>query len=81
MPHAFAGHLALQLCHLVLGLAEKAGVLDLLPIMRILRDSEFSGGILPDHVPESPGDPGKLQGYAFAYGYIKGLINSVYAEA
>ena len=56
------------------------GVLDLFPIMRILRDSGFSGGILPDHVPGSPGDPGKLQGYAFAYGYIKGLINAVNAE-
>ncbi len=56
------------------------GVLDLLPIMRILRDSGFSGGILPDHVPASPGDPGKVQGYAFAYGYIKGLISSVNAE-
>ncbi len=56
------------------------GVIDLFPIMRILRDSGFSGGILPDHVPQSPGDPGKLQGYAFAYGYIKGLINSVNAE-
>jgi mannonate dehydratase len=56
------------------------GVLDLLPILRILRDSGFPGGILPDHVPASPGDPGKLQGYAFAYGYLKGLINAVNAE-
>jgi mannonate dehydratase len=56
------------------------GVLDLLPIMRILRDSGYPGGILPDHVPESPGDPGKLQGYAFAYGYLNGLIQSVNAE-
>ena len=56
------------------------GVLDLVAIMRILRDSGYSGGILPDHVPASPGDPGKLQGYAFAYGYLKGLIDSVNAE-
>lgn len=56
------------------------GVLDLLAIMRILRDSGYSGGILPDHVPASPGDPGKLQGYAFAYGYLKGLINAVNSE-
>jgi len=55
-------------------------VLDLVAIMRILRDSGYSGGILPDHVPASPGDPGKLQGYAFAYGYLKGLIDSVNAE-
>lgn len=56
------------------------GVLDFFPIMRILRDSGFSGGILPDHIPASPGDPGKLQGYAFAYGYLKGLINAVNSE-
>ena len=56
------------------------GVLDFLPIMRTLRDSGFSGGILPDHIPASPGDPGKLQGYAFAYGYFKGLINAVNSE-
>jgi mannonate dehydratase len=46
-----------------------------------LRDAGFSGGILPDHVPASPGDPGKLQGYAFAYGYIKALINAANSEA
>lgn len=56
------------------------GVLDFFPIMRILRDSGFSGGILPDHIPASPGDPGKLQGYAFAYGYFKALINAVNSE-
>ncbi len=56
------------------------GVLDFFRIMRILRDSGFSGGILPDHIPASPGDPGKLQGYAFAYGYLKGLINAVNSE-
>jgi mannonate dehydratase len=57
------------------------GVLDLFPIIRILRDSGFSGGILPDHVPGSPGDPGKLQGYAFAYGYIKALLQAANSEA
>ena len=56
------------------------GVLDLFPIIRILRDSGFQGGILPDHVPASPGDPGKLQGYAFAYGYIKALIQAANSE-
>jgi mannonate dehydratase len=56
------------------------GVLDLMAIIRILRDSGFAGGILPDHVPDSPGDPGKLQGYAFAYGYLKGLIHAANSE-
>ncbi|HEV2275880.1 MAG TPA: mannonate dehydratase [Acidobacteriaceae bacterium] len=56
------------------------GVLDLFRIMRILRDSGYLGGILPDHMPAHPGDPGKLQAYAFGYGYIHALINGVNSE-
>jgi mannonate dehydratase len=56
------------------------GVLDFFRIIRILRDSGFSGGILPDHMPSSPGDPGKLQAYAFGYGYLKALINAANSE-
>lgn len=56
------------------------GVLDFFKIIRILRDSEFSGGILPDHMPSSPGDPGKLQAYAFGYGYLKALIKAANSE-
>lgn len=56
------------------------GVLDFMSILRILRDAGFAGGILPDHVPASPGDPGKLQGYAFAYGYLKALIHAANSE-
>jgi mannonate dehydratase len=56
------------------------GVLDLFKIMRILRDAGYEGGILPDHMPSHPGDPGKLQAYAFGYGYIQALINGVNSE-
>lgn len=56
------------------------GVLDLFRIMRILRDAGYAGGILPDHMPSHPGDPGKLQAYAFGYGYIHALINGVNSE-
>jgi mannonate dehydratase len=56
------------------------GVLDFFKIIRILRDSGFSGGILPDHMPASPGDPGKLQAYAFGYGYLRALINAANSE-
>jgi hypothetical protein len=35
---------------------------------------------LPDHMPHHPGDPGKLQAYAFGYGYINGLINAANSE-
>jgi mannonate dehydratase len=56
------------------------GVLDLFRIVRILRDTGFSGGILPDHMPSSPGDPKKLQAFAFGYGYLHALINAANSE-
>ena len=56
------------------------GDVDFLKVMRILRDSQFSGSICPDHVPSHPDDPGGLQAFAFAYGYIKGLIQAVSGE-
>jgi len=31
-------------------------------------------------VPASPSDPGMLQGYAFAYGYLKALIQAANSE-
>jgi mannonate dehydratase len=57
------------------------GEMDFLKIMRILRDSEFSLSICPDHMPSHPDDPGKLQAYAFGYGYINALIHAVNSEA
>jgi mannonate dehydratase len=48
--------------------------------MRILRDTQFSHAILPDHMPSHPDDPGKLQAYAFGYGYIHALIQAVNSE-
>jgi mannonate dehydratase len=56
------------------------GEMDFLEIMRILRDVQFSFSICPDHMPSHPGDPGKLQAYAFGYGYINALIHAVNAE-
>jgi mannonate dehydratase len=56
------------------------GEMDFLKIMRILRDSQFSMSICPDHMPGHPDDPGKLQAFAFGYGYIKALIHAVNSE-
>jgi mannonate dehydratase len=56
------------------------GVIDFFKIMRIFRDTGYEGSFLPDHMPSSPGDPGKLQAYAFGYGYIHALIHSVNSE-
>jgi mannonate dehydratase len=36
--------------------------------------------LMPDHVPTVAGDPRGLQGFAYAFGYIKALIAAVEAE-
>src|SRR5215831_12746866 len=56
------------------------GEMDFLKIMRILRDSPFNMSICPDHMPTHAEDPGRLQAYAFGYGYIKALIHAVNSE-
>jgi mannonate dehydratase len=56
------------------------GEMDFLKIMRILRDSDFSMSICPDHMPSHPDDPGKLQAFAYGTGYIKALIHAVTSE-
>ena len=56
------------------------GEMDFFRIMRVLRDVRFDGSILPDHMPQHPDDPGKMQSYAFGYGYIKALIQAVNSE-
>jgi mannonate dehydratase len=49
--------------------------------MCVSREVGYDGMIMPDHVPTVDGDPDKLQGFAFAFGYIKALIAAVRAEA
>ena len=54
--------------------------MDFFQIMRVLRDVQFSGSILPDHMPHHPDDPKSLQSFAFGYGYLKALIQAVNSE-
>jgi mannonate dehydratase len=35
--------------------------------------------VMPDHVPTQAEDPDQFQGFAFAFGYIKALVEAVYA--
>jgi mannonate dehydratase len=57
------------------------GDINLLNCMRVLRDTGWSGTLLPDHVPSHPDDPGGLQGFAHAYGYMEGLLRATRDEA
>jgi mannonate dehydratase len=56
------------------------GAMDFSKIVRILRNTQFSGSICPDHMPSHPDDPGGFQAFAFGYGYIKALIQPVNSE-
>jgi mannonate dehydratase len=41
------------------------------------RDVGYPYMLMPDHVPVAPNDPNGLQSFAFCYGYIRGLIQSL----
>ena len=61
------------------------GDTDMVEAMRAYRDIGFDGPIRPDHAPtmegESNDNPGyMIRGKLFAIGYMKGLIDAVYAE-
>ena len=57
------------------------GDMDFYRIIKILRDVQYPWSILPDHMPNHPDDKGKLQAFAFCYGYMKALIQAANAEA
>ena len=57
------------------------GDVDMLKAMRVYKEVGYDGMMMPDHVPTIEGDTGNLQGFAFAFGYIKALIAAVAAEA
>jgi mannonate dehydratase len=53
------------------------GDVDMLKAMRVYKEVGYDGMMMPDHVPRIEGDAGDAQGFAFAIGYIKGLIAAV----
>jgi mannonate dehydratase len=57
------------------------GDLDMFNILRTLRQVDYSGMLMPDHIPTHSDDRDGRQGLAFAFGYTKGLIQAVYAES
>jgi mannonate dehydratase len=57
------------------------GDVDMLKAMRVYREVGYDGMMMPDHVPTVEGDVNRLQGFAFAFGYIKALIAAVSAES
>lgn len=54
-----------------------AGDVDMLHALRVYKEVGYDGMIMPDHVPVIPGDVDGRQAFAFAFGYIRGLMQAV----
>jgi mannonate dehydratase len=54
------------------------GYADMYKILKALKDVDFDGVIIADHIPEMVYGP--QTGTAFSIGYMKGLVERVIAE-
>lgn len=55
------------------------GYMDMYKVMKALRDVDFNGVLIADHIPQMTDDP--RVGAAFSIGYMKALVERVNAEA
>ena len=53
------------------------GDVDMVAVARVLRDRGYRGMLMPDHVPHHDDDPKGMQAFAYAQGYIKGVIQAL----
>jgi mannonate dehydratase len=53
------------------------GDLDMIRVLRTLKEVGYSYMVMPDHMPTHVDDPGSHQAFAFGYGYIKAGIQAV----
>ncbi|HUS04877.1 MAG TPA: mannonate dehydratase [Bryobacteraceae bacterium] len=53
------------------------GDVNFVKAIQVYKEIGYPYLLMPDHVPVSPADPGGLQSFAFAYGYIRALIQAV----
>jgi mannonate dehydratase len=55
------------------------GDLNFPQVIRTYKEVGYDGMLMPDHVPHVDGDTGGQQAFAYCYGYIRALIQQVYA--
>ncbi len=53
------------------------GDVNFVQAIQVYREVGYPYLLMPDHVPVAPNDPNGLQSFAFAYGYIRALIQAV----
>ena len=52
------------------------GDVDMVEALRVYKEVGYDGMLMPDHVPIIEGDEGGRQAFAFAFGYIRGLMQA-----
>lgn len=57
------------------------GDVDMPRALRVYRDVGYDGMIMPDHVPQIAGDERGQKAFAFCFGYIQALLQTLRAEA
>ena len=53
------------------------GDIDFVQAIKVYREVGYPYLLMPDHVPQAPGDTNGLQSFAFCYGYIRALIQAL----
>lgn len=53
------------------------GDIDFVQAIKVYREIGYQYLLMPDHVPQAPGDANGLQSFAFCYGYIRALIRAL----
>jgi len=53
------------------------GDIDFVKAIKVYREVNYPYMLMPDHVPVAPNDQDSLQSFAFCYGYIRALIQSL----
>jgi mannonate dehydratase len=51
--------------------------MDMVAVMRTLKQVGYQHMVMPDHLPRHDDDPRGDQAFAYAYGYIKALLQAV----
>jgi mannonate dehydratase len=51
--------------------------MDMVAVMRTLKQVGYPYMVMPDHLPRHADDPQGDQAFAFGYGYIKALLQAV----
>ncbi len=56
------------------------GDMDFYQVLKVLRDVDYPYLVMPDHVPHHPAPGSSNEAFAFAYGYIKALLQAIDGE-